>query len=444
MNINIIAAAATLAILHLPVQAASRSGASIVPQNVSEVYPIPDSRVDLGPNASPLGLQQISVLFRYDVTVNPDCTEQACIYREGEETPLQKVGISGASVDLTQGKMGSLIFPNSCTANGSYRVTIPKGFWTLEGHGLSGAFDLNYEILVPQRIWPTERVASELKEFRLEFPDYNEARLLDANKIEFFRHSFSDTYPLTATVGKNEDGTPANYIQISLHKPVTEPGDYSLFVKEGAAEGVYHGEPSDRPEPEGYTTDINIEAIYHYTVSPIAAPSIVPEEGLVEAFVPFELTVPDGAEFWFVNDKAVSFIYPVDDDGTLSPDAVYRLTGSKDSNTGKIVLTIVENGEHMTNVVPQPGSYALKLASGLFSGSWNGEFINSAPFIYYYNVMDTPDSVKIIPTTAEGKGQRGVFSLDGRKIIKPEEGDAMELLPEGVYVIDGQKRYIKK
>lgn len=444
MNIKTIVSVSLLTMLYSPMQAGAYLGASSVPENVSAVYPTPDSRVDLGPNASPLGLQQISVVFNSDVTVNTDCTEKACIYLEGEDTPLQTVGISGASADLTQSKMGSVLFPNSCTANGSYRVTIPEGFWKLDGHGLSGAFDLNYEILVPQRIWPAAGVASELKEFRLEFPGYDEARVLDPSKIEFFRHSSPGIYPISITVGRNEDGTKANYILISLQEPVTEQGEYSLFVQEGAAEGVRYGESSDKSEAEEETTDTNIEALYHYTVSQIAAPAIVPAAGTVEAFVPFELTVPEGAEFWFVNDRAVSFIYPVEDDGTLSPDAAYRLTARKDDATDKIVLTIVENGEPMTSVVPQPGSYALQLASGLFSGSWNGEFINSAPFVYYYNVLDTPDGVKITPANLESNRQHGIFTIDGRKITDTKEGASTELLPEGVYVIDGQKKYIKR
>lgn len=440
MNIKTIVSVSLLTMLYSPMQAGAYLGASSVPENVSAVYPTPDSRVDLGPNASPLGLQQISVVFNSDVTVNTDCTEKACIYLEGEDTPLQTVGISGASADLTQSKMGSVLFPNSCTANGSYRVTIPEGFWKLDGHGLSGAFDLNYEILVPQRIWPAAGVASELKEFRLEFPGYDEARVLDPSKIEFFRHSSSSVYSLSITEGKNEDGSKSNYILISLTRPVTEQGEYSLFVQEGAAEGVSYGGSDDKPEK----TDANIEAIYHYTVSQIAAPAIVPTEGTVEAFVPFELTVPEGAEFWFVNDRAVSFIYPVEADGTLSPDAAYRLTARKDDATDKIVLTIVENGEPMTSMFPQPGSYALKLATGLFSGSWNGEFINSAPFVYYYNVVDTPDGVKITPAAADSEGQRGIFTIDGRKLQGIQKTDRPENLPEGVYIIDGHKQYIKK
>lgn len=440
MNIKNFIATATLTLLASPIYADGYSGTSSIPENAVAVYPTPDRRVDLGPNASPLGLQQISVMFNSDVTVNSNCTEKAYIYLAGEDTPLQTVGISGVSTDLTQSKMGSVLFPNSCTANGSYRVTIPEGFWKLDGRGLSGAFDLYYEILMPQRIWPTERVASELKEFRLEFPGYDEARLLDAQKIEFFRHSSPDIYPLSIAVGKNEDGSNANYILISLLRPVTEQGEYSLFVQEGAAEGVYYGDSSDEPEK----TDTNIEALYHYTVSQIAAPTIVPAEGTLEAFVPFELTVPEGAEFWFVNDRAVSFIYPVKEDGTISPDAVYRLTARKDDSTDRIVLTIVENGEPVTSVVPQPGSYALQLASGLFSGSWNGEFINSAPFVYYYNVLDTPDGVKITPSSMENRTHSGVFSINGRKITETKEGADTDLLPEGVYIIDGQKKYIKK
>ena len=443
MNIKIFAAAATLAMLPAQIHAVAFSRASSLPENVSAVYPNPDSRVDLGPNASPLGLQQISVMFKSDVTVNPDCSERACIYLEGSDTPIQTVGIAGVSVDLTQSKMGSVLFPNSCTANGRYRVTIPEGFWTLEGRGFNEALDLCYEILVPQRISPAQGVANELKEFRLEFPGYHEARLLNPRKIEFFRHSSPDNYPLTVSVGTNEDGSAANYILISLNEPVTEQGDYSLFVQKGAAEGVYYG-ASDRPEQAEETTDANIEALYHYTVSKLNTPAITPAEGIVETFVPFTLTVPEGAEFWFVNDRAVSFIYPVEEDGSLSPDAIYRLTATKDSDTEKIILTIIENGEPTASVAPQPGSYALQLASGLFSGSWNGEFINSAPFVYYYNVVDTPDGVKITPASAESGRLRGIFTIDGRKIQGIRKTDCTDNLPEGVYIIDGHKEYIRK
>lgn len=444
MNIKTIAIAAALGASYLQVPAGISPGASIIPERATAVYPTPDSRVDLGPNASPLGLQQISILFREEVTVNPHCAEKACIYLEGEDTPLQTVGINGASVDLTQSKMGSVLFPNTCTANGLYRVTIPEGFWILGAHtsNLSGAFDLYYEILMPQRIWPTDRVVSELKEFRLEFPGYSEARLLDARKIEFFRHGSTRTYPLSISEGKNPDGSTSNYILITLNEAVGEQGDYSLFVKKGAAEGVSYGVDAENPDQTSETTDTNIEALYRYTVSQISAPAIVPAEGTVESFVPFELTVPEGAEFWFVNDKAVSFIYPVYPDGTLAPDAAYLLTARKDDYADKIALTITEDGQQMTDVTPPPGSYALQLASGLFSGSWNGEFINSAPFVYYYQAVENPNGVKATPSSSTVPvGKRGIFTIDGRKL---RDGQEEANLPEGTYIIDGQKKYIKR
>ncbi|MDE7346191.1 MAG: hypothetical protein K2N48_05575 [Muribaculaceae bacterium] len=439
MNLKTFVAAAALATLSLPISIRAYADTSSVPETVTAVYPQPDSRVDLGSNAYPLGLQRISFMFKNDVTVNPNCQGEACIYLEDNNVPLQTVGVSGASIDHMQSNMGAVTFPHACTANGKYKITIPEGFWLTSGtqSPYIGAMELYYEILVPQRIWPSEQVSKELKEFRLEFPGYDEARLLSPDKIEFFRFASPDIYPVMVTVGKNEDGTNANYIRIVLEEPVTEQGEYGLFVQAGAAEGIrYSGGDGDKKE----TADPNIEIIYPYTVSRIDAPSISPAEGPVETFVPFELSIPENPEFWFVNDKAVSFIYPVGSDGNISPDAVYRLTGVRDDDTDKIILTIVENGEKITSVTPQPGSYALKLASGLFSGSWNGEFINSAPFIYYYNVIGTPDGVKIVSATDLEGIRRGVYTIDGRKVKDASESIR---LPEGVYVIDGQKKYIK-
>lgn len=431
MNIKTYVAAATMMLLSASAYADNSIGSSIIPDNVTVVYPTPDSRVDLGPNASPLGLQQISAMFRKDVSVNPDCDGKACIYLQGEETPLQTVGVSGASVDLEQSKMGSVLFPYSCTANGLYRVTIPEGFWILEGAGLSGAFDLYYEILMPQKISPAVGVAKELKEFRLEFPGYDEARLLYPNRIEFFRHSSTGSYPLTITEGKNEDGSPANYILISLNEAVTEQGDYSLFVKAGAAAGIKYGEGGEE------TVDSNIEALYHYTISQLDAPAITPTEGTVENLGPFELTVPEGSDFWFLNDRAVSFIYPVEADGSLAPDAAYRVTARRINESDRIALTIWDNGQVYETVTPAPGHYALQLASGLFSGSWGGEFINSAPFIYYYQVVTDPSGVN--PAGNVVIRPRGIYTIDGKRI----SGDA-ESLPEGIYIIDGRKAVIGK
>ena len=186
-----------------------------------------------------------------------------------------------------------------------------------------------------------------------------------------------------------------------------------------------------------------MENVYTYTISKIDTPEIIPAEGVLDTFVPFRITIPGNPEFWFVNDKAVSFIYPVDADGSILPDAAYRLTASKATDAEEIVLTILENGEPATSVTPKPGSYALKLASGLFSGSWGGEFVNSAPFIYYYQVTDTPDGVKITSVNDGQESTRGIYSIDGRKIRNTEETNGTESLPEGIYIIDGRKKYIR-
>lgn len=423
--------------LSMPTYADSNLGPSTLPGNVAAVYPQPDSRIDIGPNASPMGAQQISVLFRKEVIVNSECEGEACIYREGDDTPLQTVGISGVSVDFTQPKMGCVLFPNSCNGNGTYRVTIPDGFWILEGEtpAYSGALDLYYEILNPQTVTPAEGVVKELSEFKLEFPDYQEARLLKANKIDFFKLSSSTRYPITVTEGKNEDGSPANYLLIKLDNPVTEQGEYSLFVQAGAAECIRYGEG---PGQDDVTTERNIEALYRYTVSQINAPTILPAEGVLQTFNTFELTVSQGMDFWFVNDKAQNFMYKVNEDGSLAPDPSYKLTGRRIEDSDKILLTINDNGQILTDVTPEPGAYALQLASGLFSGSIDGDFINSAPFVYYYNVIDIAESVNTPAASKDGTA-KGIYSIDGKKISDDSNFDPNRPLPEGVYIINGKK-----
>ena len=412
---------------------------STIPSNVTAVYPEPDGRVNLGPAEYPLGVQHISIVFDRDVTVNQNCTEQAHIYRDGEDDPFQSVGISGASVDFLDNSIAGVLFPYSCTYNGHYRLTIPEGFWLMDGSDPtpSAPFDLYYEIYMPQRISPSEAVLKELSEFRLEFPDFDEARIVDADKIEFFRLSSADRYSLTVSEGKNEDGSPANYILIKLDSPVTAQGEYSLFVQAGATEGIKYGKDHDLSDPSDITTEPNIEALYHYIVSLIDAPAIEPAEGTLESFTQFELTVPEGADFWFVNDKAVSFIYPVAEDGTLAADPICRLTASRMEEADKILLNINDDGSILDSFTPEPGRYALQLAPALFSGSWQGEFINSAPFIYYYQTTAIPGSVDICPIMNSDK-DGAVYSIEGVRI-----NENVDTLPNGVYIVKGKKILIK-
>lgn len=438
---------AIIAIMMLSASLYAELNASLTyPDNVVSIYPLPDSRVDLAPSEYPMGIQQISIVFTENVSVNPDCKEEACIYLNGEETPFQKVGISGASVDFEQKKVGWILFPYSCKANGNYRVTIPEGFWILEGKtgGYSQALELSYSILNPQRVSPAPTVTKKLSEFRLEFPDYDVVKLLNPNKIELFKLSSDEKYPLSVSVGKNDDGTPSNYLQIKLNTSITQPGEYCLYVQKEAAEAIYYGGSHEKPEPAVITTEPNIEALYKYTVSQIDAPTINPEEGVIENFSTFELTIPQGADFWFVNDKAVNLIYKVNDDGTLAPDASYRLNGHRIEGTDNILLNIVENGRVVESVTPEPGRYALQLALGLFSGSWNGEFINSAPYAYYFEILGGTTGINIPSDIDNIKNLKGIYSIEGKMISTKSDSLQINTLPEGVYIIDGKKTFVTR
>lgn len=412
------------------------TGTSVLPQNVTSVDPRPDTRVNTGAFSSPLGVQQISVVFSKDVTINASCTEKAHIYKDGEETPIQSVGISGAFVDAMYSNIGGVLFPNSCTSNGNYRVTIPEGFWQLSGAGLSGAFDLYYEILTPQTISPSNSIQRELKEFRMEFPGFDEVKILDKSKFEFLRLSSSDTYNINVSEGINEDGSRANYILITLATPVTTQGEYNLFIQANAAEGISYG-PNYPENPNDIIREPNTEVLQRYTVSLVDKSAINPAEGLLDKFTSFELTVPEGSQFWFVNDKAVNFIYPVNEDGSLSPDPICRLTGRRIEDTEKILLTVNENGNVVDSFTPKPGKYALQLASGLFSGSWDDEFINSSPYIYYYEIMGG-SSVDEIPTPYI-KADEAVYTIDGRKVSDSKESLREKTLPKGIYISGGHK-----
>lgn len=418
---------------------------STIPENVREVYPQPDARVEIGPITNPLGIQQITIVFKGNVAVNSECEGEAFIYKDGDTEPFQSVGVSGASGDNQKTTMASVLFPYSCRENGSYRVTIPEGFWFVGDTDpqLSGAFDLYYEILAPQLLSPSESCVNELSEFRLEFPNYDEVTILDPRKFDFFKVGSDKHYPISVSVGENSDGTPGNYILIQLSEPVTSQGEYNLYIQAKAAEGIKYGK--NYPEDESdIIRDPNTEVLHTYTISSIGIPAIAPEEGELESFSSFELTVPAGAEFWFVNDKAVSFIYPVNSDGSLAPDPVCRLTASKIDETDKILLNVSATGGVSVPFTPAAGRYALQLGNGLFSGSWNGEFINSASFIYYYDLISSGTSgIEFMTIPDQECRDKGVYNLNGVRVTDKSDDSDVNSLPKGFYIVKGRKIIIK-
>lgn len=423
----------------------AENNTSTIPDEVREVMPEPDKRIDCSPNSFPLGIQNISIVFTKDIIVNNSCTEEAHIYREGETEPFQTVGISGVSIDYEKSNIGSVFFPNSCSENGRYRVTIPEGFWKIgtSSPALSGAFELYYEILIPQVVTPAECVAQELSAFRLGFPGYDKANILNPQNIELFEISTGQRYPLSVSLGQKSDGSADNYISICLKEPITTQGDYNLFIKANAAEGIKYG-PNYPSNPEDITRESNTESIYRYTVSSLPAPSIQPAPGMIESFSTFKLDIPDGAEFWFVNDKAISYIYQVKDNGELAADPISRLTSSRIGDSNSIELTITDKGEAVEKITPPAGKYALKLGNGLFSGSWDGNFINSAPFLYYYEIIDSgePDVVHSMPEAIEGN-KEGIYNLNGVKVMNNGNSE-IQNLPPGIYIVNGQKVFINQ
>lgn len=434
---------AIITILSASAFADTTLGPSTIPANVVSVSPEPDTRVNLAPTEYPMGIQQISILFNKAVSVNTDCDAKACIYLIGDDTPLQTVGVSGASIGFSKKTIGCILFPFSCKANGSYRMTIPEGFWILNdsNQSKSKAMELYYEIYNPQKIYPQESVYKEISEFRLYFPDYQEATLINPLKIELFKYSMSesDICPITATVGTNDDGSPSNYIVITPDEPITSDAEYSLFFRAGAAGGIYYEVTGEGQET--VFVEPNIEAIYRYTVSQLDTPPIIPEQGPLDAFTTFEITVPDGADFWFVNDKAINYIYKLNEDGTFSEDNYYRLVGRRIGDSNKILLTILENGEKVEAVYPMAGEYVLKLANGLFSGSWNGEFLNSAPFIYYYDATGNQVGIEQVSINENTNLIKGIYTIEGKKIAEDADEMTIKALPKGIYIIDGKKRY---
>ncbi|MDE7081152.1 MAG: hypothetical protein K2O78_05830 [Muribaculaceae bacterium] len=403
--------------------------ATEIAPGVQAVYPAPDQRVNVGPNDYYLGLQEIAFQYGQPLEVNRDCTGVACIYLQGDQTPIQSVGVEGASVDVMINSRCSVLFPYVCNANGSYTVTIPEGFWYVgegEARTLSGAMTLDYEIYVPQAVWPAPGTLSELGTITVTFPDFEKAELLDKSLISLYGVGTVDDLAFDVTEGEY-----ANQLDIVLAAPVGKSGDYKLQLLAGAMRGV---------NADG-SSEANSEMIYSWTVAAAGQPVITPAEGEVKEFSSFVLSVPEGAAFWFCDDRSKNYIYEADEEGNLYSDPLCMVKPVADIAAGTITLTVMETTEGKDTLIPADGYYCLVLAKGLYSGSWGDDFINSPELRYYYKVANNYSAVDSLESV-DGESA-DVYNMQGVRVLRSVTADDLRSLPAGIYVYGNRKVVVR-
>ncbi|MDE5877265.1 MAG: hypothetical protein K2H47_07205 [Muribaculaceae bacterium] len=394
-----------------------------LPDQVESVNPV-QGWVDTSNNANPLGVSDITIGFRTAPEVNPDCTSLISIYVDGSDVASESlVANEAAFVDAMGNPAGGFIFTKRYTSPGLYHISIPEGVWLLGGEA-SPAIELNYGIRQLQTLSPATGIYDQLSTITLTVAGTN---VQQRKTPEFF--SGLDDYDLTISI---EEGTDSSVITMTLGETITTSGTYTLLIPGGTF--------SYDIEEDGKTVTIDSqEIVATYYISSVPKPAIDPEEGTVEGFDKFTLTMPEGYLMFFADTMSISYIYPVLPDGSLSPSYEYRVRVAEyDSEAGTVQLVVLNSDGMPTETLLSPanGEYALRLGSSLVSGTYNDEFVNLAPFIYYYTVNNLTGIEKIGLTENE---TLDVYTITGVRVGRNLDRESLKTLPAGLYIVNGKK-----
>ncbi|MBD5355639.1 MAG: hypothetical protein HDR88_01335 [Bacteroides sp.] len=409
---------------------------SPLPSSVMAVNPS-QGVVDTSPNANPLGLGEISITFNTDPVVNPSATGVAYCYKEGELDPVATATVDNAYIDLMGLPVGAVSFKQKILSPGEYTVSIPEGFWLLDGD-LSPAIELRYEILDLYHISPRAGVVSGLEEIRITCPEADEVVRNTSITPEFYANNYDADYQLVYgyAPGEKQNELIISFSQNGIAIPeILTPGTYLLFAPEGAFTVRTYG-PNYAEDPTDVTEITTPEIRMQYQVPSFPAPAIVPEEGLVKEFDSFTLTVTDEMELWMVDDMAGNYIYELLPDGNLADNPVCRLKATRVPDTNQFTLTMV--GE--SPVIPADGEYILRLANGLFSGLLNNEFTSSVAYEYWYEVKNTVGVETIDNTVSESNT---VYTFSGIRVLEGASANKVKSLPAGFYIVNGKEVVIR-
>lgn len=421
-----------------------------LPASVVSVSPA-QGVVNLSKNANPLGVQEIAVAFNQVPEVNPEAVGEMAIYVDGNTEPVETLPASAAYVDNMGQPVGGFIFKGKFVDPGVYTVTVPEGVWRFasdnsgSAYTYSPALTLNYEILLTQSLTPAPGVCPSISEFTLTF--FNNPAIEEVAGVvcEVMAQKNYDSYPLAVKNIENDVDTPDGKVaKVTLAVTgageagvLTTPDTYILNLGQGKFNLTY-SDGSSR---------LSDEVRDFYTISAIGAPAIDPAPGNVESFLSFTIT-PQAGEFafWFSDNMAKSYIYPVGDDGTHSSTPLYTLKCTGGEFGRNIIISILDDkGKAIKEpVVPESGRYVLELAPGLYSGQLTSadEMVNSPAFTFEYAIAGQHTGIEEADVSGVSASYE-VYTFTGICVGHDLDINTVRALPAGMYIINGKKTAVR-
>ena len=429
-----------------------------LPDFVSKVTPV-QGLVDVSGDVCPLGVAEISFVFSGRDEVVPHSEVKSQLLKEGVVIGETET----AYIDAMGVRVASLKFPGSRTQPGWCEVRVAEGQFTIGGVP-NAAFNLFYQIdRFYNEIHPVPGVVDEVQDISIIFNGIDKLELNEAvyGDLTVLVNAGKETpeYQLTPQI-VDEGDVKGVFIKMGQGDGImdyfTEPGQYSVNVPAGMITTYVYGD-NYAADPTDVVMRKNPRLNLIYTIPAFPQPSCEPENyATVQKLGKFVLTMEQGCDLNFGNDKVLSGIYAVNEDETI--DSSLRLWPVMFTEAlpekGTIEFNVAEhkevNGESQwvpVEVTPAPGEYAFVLAKNAFTATWTSAtgaqllFQSCAPFEYRFTVSNGETAVEEIEE-AEADAYN-VFNLQGIRVAKGISLEEVKALPAGLYIANGKKIMVK-
>lgn len=343
----------------------------------------------------------------------------------------------------------SINVEEAITAEGIYHLTVPAGEFVYYGDNEDVYFDaLDIQFTVGEgryydvTIDPAQGVVTSFKEFNITFGG--------ADQIAVNGEAGPNDFPYYGTVADDGTITKVSSMMMSVGSSTPDPGEYALFSAAGPVLNVNaYGEVSD---PGNYAIVIPVAAIkvdgdflenelvFKYTIE--ASGEAI--EYTVESTPADGATVSDLStiEITFSTEaEGVTFAY----NSLVSPElARYDDEGNKlqvYNGTYTCVDNVITWNVYSGRVVDE-GNYVFNVGDGWMSMTGADGYVTKSSAFSLSFYVDGTAAVELV--TADGNATYDVYNLQGIQVLRNAEENALNNLPAGLYIVNGEKRLIKR
>lgn len=391
-----------------------------LPEGIVSVSPA-QGLVNLIGDQSPLGVQEISVMFDSQPENNPSASGSFRLLDYDTKNVLAELPVKNPDggfnsyIDAMGVPSAGLKFPDGAynyLREGRYQVVLPAGAWLVGGNP-SPEIKANYQIFETMSVTPAAGKVEQLQNWTVEFPQAVSVELnptVDTSSLML--------WSFTSVDGENEwmplielEGLRARFM---LPFSVETMATFTLEIPKGLFIVTY---------ADGTTLQSEARRIV-YNVVPAGVDAMFtldPAPGTVENFYKFTVNLPEGATGMSDTMCRKSAIYRLNADDSLG-EKICALSASFGFNSSFELTVSANNGvPYDAPINPGNGNYRLVIASGQWTGSLvEGSPVANNPEMTYDYTIGEKSGVQSVAANVE---DAAYYDFQGRMVTgEPDKG----------------------